>query len=464
MRYQITKILFVFCFLFMGSIGIAKDPITESTHKYMGAAYLELWNDSVQKRIDERIEKYRKADGQISLKNVKVGSRISIEQIGHDFLFGAHFFNFDQLGSDFNEQYKALFGKLFNAATLSFYWDAYEPEPGQMRFHSTEKDEPEFWDKNEKPWDELTWRRPAPDRVMDYCEKHGIQMHGHPMIYLRTHPKWISKKPEDLDQVEKLFAKHIQEITSFAKGRIGSWDVVNESVDPVPGKPRYGYLLPKDYTFKAYKQAEAEFPKSVKLIINDSWRDVYPIFIKDLLDRGAKIDMIGLQMHIFGSKPVEDVAAGKTVFPNGTSWKPADVEKYLTELDQFGKPIHLSEITIPAPGTDDRANAIQARITRDMYRLWFSWPSIYRITWWNVVDDCGYKGEPSKSGLFTRQMHPKTAFYVLHQLINHDWKTKIVLTADQPTIHYHFRGFKGTYRVRWIDGSGKEQEQIIAVR
>ena len=83
-------------------------------------------------------------------------------------------------------------------------------------------------------------------------------------------------------------------------------------------------------------------------------------------------------------------------------WKPEDQIAYLEELDTLKRPIHLSEITIPAPGADARANAIQAVIARNMYRLWFSWPSIYRITWWNVVDDCGAPGEPTTSGLFTR--------------------------------------------------------------
>ncbi len=55
-------------------------------------------------------------------------------------------------------------------------------------------------------------------------------------------------------------------------------------------------------------------------------------------------------------------------------WKPQDQIAYLEELDTLKRPIHLSEITIPAPGEDARANAIQAVIARNMYRLWFSWP------------------------------------------------------------------------------------------
>ncbi len=89
-----------------------------------------------------------------------------------------------------------------------------------------------------------------------------------------------------------------------------------------------------------------------------------------MVARGAKIDVVGLQMHLFGSQPALDLAAGKTINHNSTSWAPADVIRYLEELDTLKRPIHLSEITIPAPGADEHANAIQADETAD--RLFLS--------------------------------------------------------------------------------------------
>ena len=63
---------------------------------------------------------------------------------------------------------------------------------------------------------------------------------------------------------------------------------------------------------------------------------------------------------------------------------------------------------------------------RNLYRLWFSIKPMMGITWWNVVDDCGAPGEPSVSGLFTRNMEPKPSFYALDKLINHEWKTRLL--------------------------------------
>jgi len=78
------------------------------------------------------------------------------------------------------------------------------------------------------------------------------------------------------------------------------------------------------------------------------------------------------------------------------------------------------------------------------------------ITWWNVVDDCGAPGEPSVSGLFTRDMEPKPSFYALDNLINHEWKTNMTVKAGENG-SLKFRGFKGRYKVSWKDQSGKEQ-------
>ena len=81
------------------------------------------------------------------------------------------------------------------------------------------------------------------------------------------------------------------------------------------------------------------------------------------------------------------------------------------------------------------------------------------ITWWNVVDGCGAPGEPSVSGLFTRNMEPKLAYYALDELINKEWKTSLELqTSQNGTLA--FRGFRGSYRFSWINEAGKEENMI----
>ena len=125
-------------------------------------------------------------------------------------------------------------------------------------------------------------------------------------------------------------------------------------------------------------------------------------------------------------------------------------------LGETGLPIHLSEITITSPGDDRKGRIIQAVIARNLYRLWFSNPQMMGITWWNVVDDCGALGEPNKSGLFDRQMNPKTAYYALDDLLNNEWRTRLKTTVD-PDGKLRFRGFKGEYKVSYTGKDGKKK-------
>ncbi|MDP3849519.1 MAG: endo-1,4-beta-xylanase [Luteolibacter sp.] len=426
----------------------------------MSGAYRAMWNaPEVKDRIERGIHENRMAAAVLSLPSIKAGTEVKIEQLDHEFLFGANIFNFDQLGSDeLNRKYKELFGTIFNAATIAFYWKTFEPEPGKPRYLASGRDSAAYWNALKEPWNEFHWRRPAPEKIIGFCEAKGIAMHGHPIIWGNpawNHPAWVSKAPDKVGEMESLFGKRITEICRYYKDRIPSWDIVNESVDPTPGEPRYG-VIPDDYTFKSFKLAEKDFPASVRFNINDSWRAVYPPFVRELIARGAKIDVVGLQMHIFNPPECLDIAAGKDAFPNGTSWKPLDVIRDLEELDTLKRPIHLSEVTIPSPGESGKALAIQAGLARDMYRLWFSWPSITRITWWNVVDDCGAKGEPLKSGLFTRRMEPKPAFHVLDHLIHQEWMTRMAVKAGQDGT-VRFRGFKGRYRVSYTAADGAEK-------
>src|SRR5690606_15904525 len=129
------------------------------------------------------------------------------------------------------------FGTLFNSATLAFYWKTFEPNQGEPRYKGTFEDTEAYWNKLREPWKDNNWRRPAPEKVIEFCESKNIQMHGHPLIWGNTtwnHPDWISKDSTNVDEMERLFNKHIAEICTYYKDRIPSWDIVNESVNPKP--------------------------------------------------------------------------------------------------------------------------------------------------------------------------------------------------------------------------------------
>lgn len=468
----------------------------EDRNGYMSEGYWNQWNPEEQARIDRDIERNRKADGTVTVEDIAKGSEVMIEQISHDFIFGAHIFNFNQLGrTEYNDRYKALYGTLFNSATVAFYWKKFEMQPERLRFREEYWDTEQFWNDREHPYSQPHWRRPAPDPVVEFCESKGIRIHGHVLIWGNRqwhHPEWLPNymTPEErarwdgffvngrltdeyprmgLDELEQTFAryadtlhylydKRIRDIAAYYGDRIDSWDVVNESATDydrgvlLPGRKlcKSGYgLMPGDYPYHALKSAERYFPAGIKLNINDYRRQpCYTKQVKELLDRGCKIDIMGVQMHLFNPKECLKIAEG-----DGTQ-TPEEVRQYLAWLSEPGLPLHLSEITITSPGDDERGRMIQAIIARNLYRLWFSSEPMMGITWWNVVDNCGAPGEPLTSGLFTRDMQPKPSYYALDELINHEWKTRLTVRPDKQGV-VHFRGFRGNYRITWTDRKGK---------
>ena len=182
--------------------------------------------------------------------------------------------------------------------------------------------------------------------------------------------------------------------------------------------------------------------------------------MKDLDDEGAKIDIVGCQMHLFNTNDCMRLALGDT----GISWisTPADIRNRLDMMAKTGRPLHVSEVTITSPGSDDRSRMIQAVLTRNIYRAWFSHPKTMGITWWNTVDGGGVKGEPLVSGLFTTDLRHKPAYDALDDLINREWRTKTSVKATGGKVS--FRGFRGRYRLAWKDADGKERSKLVEVR
>ncbi|HAI11737.1 MAG TPA: 1,4-beta-xylanase [Phycisphaerales bacterium] len=474
----------------------------------MSQAYWERWNDGVQAQIDGDIEAHRKADAAVKMDSIPANADVKVEQLSHDFVFGAHIFNFNQLGSDqCNQTYKDLYGTLFNSATIAFYWKKFELEEGKPRFKGEYRDTAEYWNTVTDPKNETHWRRPATDPVVEFCESKGIRLHGHTLTWGNVKwntPEWLMRKmpypygnqiPESwhtnesptgkmmeaysAQQIEAMFpeftrvlnntmVQRIIDIALYYKGRLDSWDVVNESATDagrglmVPGsgicKSHYGPMA-GDYTYRSFKTADGVFPKQVKLNINDyNLSDDYVNQIEDLQQRGCKIDIMGAQMHLFDPQICLDIADGKI-----DRQSPENVWKDMERLSKADLPIHLSEITITAPNNDERGQAIQSIMTRNLYRLWFSIKSMMGITWWNVVDDCGAPGEPSVSGMFTRDMQPKPAYHTLNDLIHNEWKTKLVVKADSEGV-VAFRGFRGQYRLTWNDAAGQECSTVVDVK
>lgn len=422
--------------------------------------YFDQWNDPlIQERIENGIKQNRQGQFELEFLNsngepIKDVS-VEIKQTGHDFYFGANGFMVKGFKNNKEDElYEKHFTHLFNFVTIPFYWPELEPEPGKLRF-----------DKES----EYIYRRPAPDIVLDFSIKNNLTPKGHTLVW--DNPRWSLPEwlPQDELIMEKKISKRIEEIAERYGHEIQIWDVVNEVTD------RYSnVIMPKDFTFKAFKESERLFPWSNLFTLNFTtgiWRRSDKreyssdyLLTENLLLRDVKVDAIGMQFHNFNEDEYWNILKGEI-------FSPASLLNTLDLYSDFNLPIHITEITISA--LTEKGPEYQAVMTENLYKLWFSHPQVEAIIWWNLVDGTAAPGyarsdgttrpgeDKWKGGLLNRDFSKKPVYNVLDRLINKEWKTNMVLSSNNGIIKYS--GFYGTYELKISkDGKNYEKEVIFS--
>ena len=420
---------------------------------FAATAYDALWQDpALEQRIAGDIRAHRMSDAVVKCIGPDDaplrGVTVRVEQTRHAFLFGANIFMLGGFPTpDENRRYEETYQRLFNYATVPFYWSDLEPEPGKPRFA---KDSP------------VIYRRPPPDAVVEFCQKNHLAMKGHPLVWHQWYPKW---RPEDPAALTKRIEQRIAEIAARYGSSIARWEVVNEPMERSKYADKWCNLQ-EGYVLHALTTAAKAFPASARMMLNEattfSWlqfseeRSPYYQLVREMIDRGARVDEIGMQLHIFNEKTWQQTLAGQQFLP-------ANLFKVLDRYGDFHRPLAITELTIPAVPKTPEGERDQATVARNFYRLWFSHPQVNAISWWNLVDDTAVKGEDKWSaGLVRRDFSPKPAFEALDRLINHDWKTQVTARSGAAG-EAAFRGFHGNYTVT-VQAAGKTVIQPFTLK
>ena len=407
-------------------------------------------NSEIDFRIRTGTEMYRKGFGHFLLTDAAgkelPGATVRLKQKTHEYKFGCNAFMIDSFPEkEQNERYEEVFASLFNLAVVPFYWSDLEPEPGKVRFARDSS---------------FCYRRPAPDRVLEFCEKHGITPKGHPLCWHLFWPEWI---PNNTVDNMRFLRNRIERIAARYKDRIPIWDVVNEAQSRHPACRTDIPVFPDDYVERVFRMAERFLPDCRKLYNDDStwwnWQGDYsPSYrlIRRLQERGCSVDGIGVQYHMF-----ENMLGDRCCGVN----RPLTPRCILKCLDQYRKldiPVNFSEVSIISRRDLGDGDTFQELVAEKLYRLWFSHPATEAIIWWNLVDGTGAyaplgseKGENAlRAGLVNYDFTPKAAFLALERLIRKEWHTECVLEYRAGGDN-RFHGFYGQYEAEIETENGK---------
>ena len=405
-------------------------------------------------RVKAGIEANRKGDAVLLFRDARgrpcENVHVKVRQTRHEFRYGANLFGLAETknGAEMAAAYRERFAAAFNLATLPFYWQANEPAPGKYRFA---KDAP------------YMYRRPPIDMCLEFCEAHGIEPKAHCLNYVaeEVFPKWAKGSVE---REKDLLEKRFRELAGRYAHRIPMWEVVNETLHWSDGRRRLSNLFSApDLVEWSFKTAAKYFKKN-KLVINEThmyvWesfkqsRSAYYMQIENALLKGCRIDGIGIQAHAVWGMDTKRIA-----HDGRFQYNPDFTFKMFDAYAALGRPLQITEATVPAFSEDPGDEAVQAEILRNLYRIWFSHKAMEAIIYWDLSD--AYTWLPNWFGsLCRRDMSPKPAYDVVRDLFGREWRTDF--ERDAAGGRLAFRGFRGTYEVE-ATSNGRTVKRQFAV-
>lgn len=327
-----------------------------------------------------------------------------------------------------NPQVSRLIGAHFNALTAEndMKWERIEPLENKFDFSIS-------------------------DALVARAEDQGAFIVGHTLLWHSQTPDWVFQDADGQPASRQLLLRrlkhHIDTIVGRYKGRIHSWDVVNEALndDGTWRDTPWYRIIGDDYIAKAFEFAHAADPEAA-LYYNDynlfkaPKRHAAIALIKDLQSRGIPVGGIGIQGHYgLGYPPLDEVEASIVAFGQ------LGIPVMFTELD-------ISVLPFPSEGqmgADISQNfALQAELNpyvdglpadkaqeladayTDLFRILLKHRElINRVTFWNLTDASTWRnnwpmrGRTDHPVLFDRQNQPKQAYRALVELkLAHDRK------------------------------------------
>lgn len=280
------------------------------------------------------------------------------------------------------------------------------------------------------------------DRFVAFGERHGMEMHGHVLVWHQQVPDWVFSDDRGAELSAPALWERLEEHIGALAERYGSsfayWDVVNEAFldnGELRDSP-WRRILGDDYLAEVFALADRLLPEA-KLIYNDYSMFLPPKheavirMVRDLRSRGVRIDAVGMQGHYNLMRPRIDEV--ETVL---AAFEAADIEVLVTELDLDVLP---SERQIQGADLDDRQDAsallnpytrclppdVDAAIAEHWGKLFEVFVAhshnISSITFWGVSDrhtwlnDWPINGRTNYPLLFDRNLHPKRSFEAVIQ-------------------------------------------------
>jgi len=275
------------------------------------------------------------------------------------------------------------------------------------------------------PIQELKWQtlRPGPGRfdyrkaeyLIQFAEKNNQMVRGHTLMWHMGIPNWALKEISS-GNADKIMTEHIKQVVGNFKGRIYSWDVVNEvasnSKSELLRKSPWGNKGTIDYIHDAFSVAHEADPSAL-LVFNDHQVEYdtskqnakrYNILkiVEKLITLGTPIHAFGIQAHLYGKKKIAK----------------NHLMSFIDNLSQFGLEVHITELDVKdqrLPKNPQERDLIVANIYNDFLESILVSKNIKVLNLWGLSDRYSWynhkfireDGMPARPLLYDDELMPK---------------------------------------------------------
>ncbi len=223
------------------------------------------------------------------------------------------------------------------------------------------------------------------DYLISYAQTNSKRVHGHTLVWYTSLPTWVTSFVGDSAAWENLLKTHIQTVVTHFKGKVTSWDVVNEDFEDtgIPRNSIWRQKLGNDYVARCFQYANQADPDAL-LFYNDygneysaAKRTAITNMINGLKARGIPIHGIGMQFHMTYTQTDANISAA------------------ITAAASTGLKVHISELDIrlntgAVPGFTFTSSLADQQAARYKYvvKTYKAIPATqqFGITTWNVGD------------------------------------------------------------------------------
>lgn len=279
------------------------------------------------------------------------------------------------------------------------------------------------------------------DRYTALGKKYDMHIVGHALLWHSQIAAWMNEVKDSLKMAHHI-EHHINTIVKRYKGEIHTWDVVNEALneDGSYRNSNFYQVMGESYIELAFRLAAAADPDA-KLIYNDYnlWkpekREGVIRLVKNLQDKGIKIDGVGMQAHysLIGPdiKAIEKSIKAYANLGLEVSFTELDVTALPNPWDLEGAEVQQNyenyegdPVMDPYPkGLPDSMQIKMANRYERLFQLFLAHhEKIGRVTFWGVtnkqtwLNNWPIKGRTNYPLLFNRKYQPQQAYESVMQL------------------------------------------------